>query len=57
VAQLLVSLFNVAGGCYAWAGGVEVSEFCLLLVIFPANVSPASLQEFTLGSTLSASTL
>jgi hypothetical protein len=24
-------------GCYAWAGGVEESEFCLFLVVFPAK--------------------
>jgi hypothetical protein len=26
---LLVSLFNVEWECYAWAGGVEESKFCL----------------------------
>jgi hypothetical protein len=31
---LLVSPFNVDWGCYAWAGGVEESEFCLFLVVF-----------------------
>jgi hypothetical protein len=40
---LLVSPFTVEWGCYAWAGGVEESEFCLL-VIFPvrciSSVSP-----------------
>jgi hypothetical protein len=44
VGALLVSPFNVEWGCYAWAGDVEVSEFCLFLVVFPArcisNVSP-----------------
>jgi hypothetical protein len=34
---LLVSLFNVEWGCYAWAGGVEESVFCLFLVVFPAR--------------------
>jgi hypothetical protein len=41
---LLVSPFNMAGGCYAWAGGMEVLEFCLFLVVFPprciSSVSP-----------------
>jgi hypothetical protein len=39
-----VSPFNMEWGCYVWAGGVELSEFCLFLVIFPArcisSVSP-----------------
>jgi hypothetical protein len=34
---LLVSSFNVVWGCYVWAGGVEVSLFCLFLVAFPAR--------------------
>jgi hypothetical protein len=34
---LLVSPFNVEWGCYAQAGGVEESEFCLFLVVFPAK--------------------
>jgi hypothetical protein len=34
---LLVSPFNVEWGCYAQAGGVEGSEFCLFLVVFPAR--------------------
>jgi hypothetical protein len=34
---LLVSLFNVEWGCYAWAGDVEESEFCLFMVVFPAK--------------------
>jgi hypothetical protein len=34
---LLVSLFNVKWRCYTWAGGVEVLEFCLFLVVFPAR--------------------
>jgi hypothetical protein len=34
---LLVSLLDMAWGCYMWAGGVEVSEFCLFLVVFPAR--------------------
>jgi hypothetical protein len=41
---LLVSPFNVEWGCYVWAGVVEVLEFCLFLVVFPArcisSVSP-----------------
>jgi hypothetical protein len=37
VGALLVSLFNVKWGCYAWAGGVEETEFCLFLVVFPAR--------------------
>jgi hypothetical protein len=44
VRTLLVSLFNVEWGCYAWAGGVEESKFCFFLVVFPAmhisSVSP-----------------
>jgi hypothetical protein len=43
-------------GWYARAGSVEVSEFRLFSVVFPARCSPA-LQDFTLGSTLSASSL
>jgi hypothetical protein len=34
---LLVSPFNVEWGYYAWAGGVEESEFHLFLVVFPAR--------------------
>jgi hypothetical protein len=34
---LLVSPFNVEWGCYAWAGGVEESKFCLFLVVFPVK--------------------
>jgi hypothetical protein len=34
---LLVSPFNVEWGCYVRAGGVEVLEFCLFLVVFPAR--------------------
>jgi hypothetical protein len=41
---LLVSPFNVEWGCYAWARGVEESEYCLFLVVFPgrciSSVSP-----------------
>jgi hypothetical protein len=44
VGALLVSPFNVEWGCYAQAGGVEESKFCLLSVVFPvrctSNVSP-----------------
>jgi hypothetical protein len=54
---LLVSPFNVEWGCYARAGGVEVSEFASSWWFFLSGVSPASFQEFTLGSTLSASSL
>jgi hypothetical protein len=31
--------FNVAGWSYVWAGGVEVLEFCLFLVVFPSRCS------------------
>jgi hypothetical protein len=34
---LLFSPFNMELGCYARAEGVEVSEFCLLLVVFLAR--------------------
>jgi hypothetical protein len=41
---LLVSPFNVKWGCYVHAGGVEESQFCLFLVVFPvrciSSVSP-----------------
>jgi hypothetical protein len=41
---LLVSLFKVKCRCYAQAGGVEGSKFCLFLVVFPvrwiSSVSP-----------------
>jgi hypothetical protein len=55
IGALLISLFNVEWGWYAQAGGVEVLEFCLFLWFFLQGVSPTSLQDFTLGSTLSAS--
>jgi hypothetical protein len=43
----LVSLFNVEWGCYAWAGVVEVLEFCLFLVVFPARcISRVSLRFY-----------
>jgi hypothetical protein len=32
---LLVSPFYVMWECYAWAGGVEESKFCLFSVVFP----------------------
>jgi hypothetical protein len=35
---LLVSLFNMEWGCYAWAGGVEESKFCLFSVVFSCKV-------------------
>jgi hypothetical protein len=34
---LLVSPFNVKWRCYAQAGGVEESKFCLFLVVFPVR--------------------
>jgi hypothetical protein len=34
---LLVSPFNMAWGCYEQAGSGEVLEFCLFLVVFPAQ--------------------
>jgi hypothetical protein len=34
---LLISPFNVEWGCYVWAKGVEVSEFCLFLLVFLAS--------------------
>jgi hypothetical protein len=34
---LLVSLFSVEWGWYQWAGDVELLEFCLFLVVFPAR--------------------
>jgi hypothetical protein len=41
---LLVSLFTVEWGCYAWARDLAVLEFCLFLVVFAAlcfsSVSP-----------------
>jgi hypothetical protein len=44
VRALLVSLFNVEWECYAWAGSVDVSEFCFFLVVGTArcisSVSP-----------------
>jgi hypothetical protein len=33
---LLVSPYTVVWGSYVWAGGAEVSEFCLL-VVFPVS--------------------
>jgi hypothetical protein len=44
VGALLVSPFNMKWRCYAQAGGVEESKFCLFLVVFPvrciSSVSP-----------------
>jgi hypothetical protein len=41
---LLVSLFTMEWGCYAWAGDVEESGFCLFWVVFPvryiSSISP-----------------
>jgi hypothetical protein len=54
---LLVSPFNVEWGCYAWVWGVEVSDFSSSWWFLLQGVSPASLQDFTLGSMLSASSL
>jgi hypothetical protein len=40
----LVSLFNVKWKCFAQAGGVEGSKFCLFFVVFPirciSSISP-----------------
>jgi hypothetical protein len=54
---LLVSLFNVKWKCSVLAGGVEGSKFCLFSVVLPARWSPASLQDFTIGGTVSFSSL
>jgi hypothetical protein len=54
---LLVSLFNVVWGCYAQAGVWRCRSFASSWWFFLLDVSPASLQEFTLGSMLSASSL
>jgi hypothetical protein len=44
VGAFLVSPFNMEWGCYAWAGVVEESEFCLFSVVFPvrciSSISP-----------------
>jgi hypothetical protein len=41
---LLVSPFNMKWRCYAQAGAVEESKFCLFLVVFPvryiSSISP-----------------
>jgi hypothetical protein len=37
VGALLVSPFTMEWGCYVWAGDVEVLEFYLFLVVFPAR--------------------
>jgi hypothetical protein len=54
---LLVSPFNVKWRFSAPAGGVEGSNFCLFSVVLLQGVSPASLQDFTIGGMLSASSL
>jgi hypothetical protein len=54
---LLVSLFNMVWGCYAQAGGVEVLEFYLFLVVFPVRCIFSISPRFYLGSMLSASSL
>jgi hypothetical protein len=47
VGALLVSLFNVEWGCYAWARGVKELEFCLFLVVFLArHISSISLRFY-----------
>jgi hypothetical protein len=47
VGALLVSPFNVEWGCYAQAGDVEESEFCLFSVVFPVRcISSISLRFY-----------
>jgi hypothetical protein len=44
---LLVSPFNVKWRCYARAGGVEESKFCLFSVVFPVRcISSVSLRFY-----------
>jgi hypothetical protein len=57
VRTLLVSPFNVKWRCYAQAGGVEESQFCLFSVVFPVICISSVSPDFTLGDTLSASSL
>jgi hypothetical protein len=54
---ILVSPFNVKCRFSALAGGVEGSKFCLFSMVFLQSVSPASLQDFAIGGSLSASSL
>jgi hypothetical protein len=54
---LMVSLYNVRWRCSAPAGGVEGSKFCFFLVVLPARCVSMSLQDFTIGGMLSASSL
>jgi hypothetical protein len=54
---LLVSLFNVKWRFSALLGGMEGSKLCLFSVIMPAKCVSASLQDFTIGGSLSASSL
>jgi hypothetical protein len=54
---LLVSPFNVKWRCSAQAGGVGGQSFASSLWPCLQGVSPASLQDFTLGGMLSASSL
>jgi hypothetical protein len=54
---LLVSLFNVKWRFFAPAGGVEGSKLCLFSVIMPAKCVAVSLQNFTIGGSLSAFSL
>jgi hypothetical protein len=54
---LLVSPFNVKWRFSVLAGGVEGLKFCLFSVVFLQSVSPVSLQDFSIGGSLSASSL
>jgi hypothetical protein len=54
---LLVSPFNLKWRWYVQAGGVEEWKFCFSQWFFLYGVSPVSLQDFTLGGTLPASSL
>jgi hypothetical protein len=46
VEALLVSPFNIKWGCYAWAGGVEESKFCLFSVFFPIRCTSSIFPRF-----------
>jgi hypothetical protein len=54
---LLASPFNMAWEFYVWLGVWRFWSFAYSWWFFLPGVSPASLQEFTLGSKLSASSL
>jgi hypothetical protein len=54
---ILVSPFNGKWRCSSLLAGVEGSKFCLFLCFFLQGVSTASLQAFTIGGMLSASSL